>query len=61
MKNLFVSFECVAEDGQHAIGNLSIPTIAKISDENDIIALQEYIEMSYGLQEVTLINWRRME
>ncbi len=60
MKNLFVSFTCQDEKGS-ANGNICLPSPSKIEGKYDIISLQEYIEMAYGLQEVIINNWRRME
>jgi len=56
MKNLFVSFKC-----DEGFDNICLSSPSKIIDKDDITSIQEYIEMAYGLQNVTLINWRRME
>ncbi len=61
MKNLFVSFTYTNLEGNCAHSNICLPTPSKIEDRDDIISLQEYIEMCYGLREVVIDNWRRME
>ncbi len=61
MKNLFVSFVCCNDNDQIAHGNIVIPKCDKLENKEDIRALQEYIEMTHGLQGVIIVNYRRME
>lgn len=60
MKNLFVSFWC-KENGRNSEGNICVPHDVKICNSNDVISLQEYIEMTYGIENVVVNNFRRME
>lgn len=61
MKNLFASFTCMDSENKPASGNICITSPIKINGTEDIEALQLYIARTYGLTDVVINNWRRME
>ena len=61
MKNLFVSFICKDDIRGFACSNTCFAAPDKIKNQDDIIALEEYIEMTTGLRNVVVNNFRRME
>ena len=59
-RDLFVAFIAL-KDGEYIDGNIVIPHRGCIRVTDDITALQEYIEMTVGLGDVLITNYRRME
>ncbi len=56
MKNLFVSF-----NSDKGISNFIIESEVKIESISDIESIEEYIEMRTQFNDITIINFRRME
>jgi len=61
MNDLFVSFRWTKKDGERGNGDCSMPFPNPVSSSEEIAEIKRYIKEESGVDNVAIINFRRME